>query len=124
MALPPCHSFVQFWVSDGELSCQLYQRVGDMGLGVPFNIASYAIFTRRIAHVCRLKAGDFVHTIGDCHVYLNHINALEQQILREPREFPIMKINTDTDDIDGFKYDDFEIIGYKPHPAVKMEMTI
>lgn len=124
MALPPCHCFVQFFVSDGELSCQLYQRSADMGLGVPFNIASYAILTHMIAHVCNLKAGDFVHTIGDCHVYLNHITALEQQLTREPRPFPTLKINNPTDDIENFKYSDFEIIGYDPHPVVKMEMAV
>lgn len=124
MALPPCHCFVQFYVSDGELSCQLYQRSADMGLGVPFNIASYSILTHMIAKVCGLKAGDFVHTIGDCHVYLNHINALEEQMKRQPRAFPTLKINADTTDIEGFKYSDFEIIGYDPHPVVKMEMAV
>lgn len=124
MALPPCHCFVQFYVSNGELSCQLYQRSADMGLGVPFNIASYAILTHMIAHVCDLKAGDFVHTIGDCHVYLNHIKPLEEQLKREPRPFPTLKINTTTDNIENFKYSDFEIIGYDPYPIIKMEMAV
>lgn len=124
MALPPCHCFVQFYVSDGELSCQLYQRSADMGLGVPFNITSYAVLTHMIAKVCGLKAGDFVHTVGDCHVYLNHIDALKIQLQREPRPFPTLRINNDTDDIEGFKYSDFEVIGYDPHPAVKMEMAV
>lgn len=124
MALPPCHCFVQFYVAGGELSCQLYQRSADMGLGVPFNIASYAILTHMIAHVCGLKAGDFVHTTGDCHVYLNHVSALEEQLKRKPRAFPTLKINRDIDDIESFEISDFEIIGYEPHPAVKMEMAI
>lgn len=124
MALPPCHCFVQFYVSDGELSCQLYQRSADMGLGVPFNIASYAILTHMIAHVCGLKAGDFVHTIGDCHVYLNHFGPLEEQLKREPRPFPTLKINNVTDDIESFKYSDFEVIGYDPYPVVKMDMAV
>lgn len=124
MALPPCHSFVQFYVSNGELSCQMYQRSGDMGLGVPFNIASYSLLTHMIAHVCDLKPGDFVHTLGDAHVYLNHVDALKIQLTREPRPFPTLKIKRNVEDIDSFKFEDFEIIGYDPHPTIKMKMAV
>ncbi|XP_046748787.1 thymidylate synthase [Diprion similis] len=124
MALPPCHCLVQFYVSDGELSCLLYQRSGDMGLGIPFNIASYSLLTYMLAHVTGLKPGEFVHTIGDCHVYLNHINALEEQIKRTPRPFPKLDIIRKVDDIDGFKADDFELIGYDPHPKIAMDMAL
>lgn len=124
MALPPCHSFVQFYVVNGELSCQLYQRSGDVGLGVPFNIASYSLLTFMIAHVCGLKPGDFVHTLGDAHVYLNHIEALKLQLKREPLPFPTLTIKRDVPDIDSFKFEDFEIIGYKPHPTIKMKMAV
>ncbi|EDO49153.1 predicted protein [Nematostella vectensis] len=124
MALPPCHAFVQFYVANGELSCQLYQRSGDMGLGVPFNIASYSLLTYMIAHVCGLKPGDFVHSLGDAHVYLNHFEALEEQLKREPRAFPSLVIKRQVDDIDQFTFDDFEIVGYKPHPKIKMEMAV
>ncbi|XP_031557589.1 thymidylate synthase-like [Actinia tenebrosa] len=124
MALPPCHSFVQFYVANGELSCQLYQRSGDMGLGVPFNIASYSLLTYMIAHVCELKPGDFVHTLGDAHVYLNHFDALEEQLKREPRPFPTFKIKREVKDINDFKFEDFEIMDYKPHPKIKMEMAV
>ena len=96
----------------------------DMGLGVPFNIASYALLTRMMAQVCGLKAGDFVHVIGDCHVYLNHIDALKKQLERQPKEFPKLKINTNTMDIDGFKYEDFELVGYKCHKRIKMDMAV
>jgi len=124
MALPPCHMFCQFYVANGELSCQMYQRSADMGLGVPFNIASYSLLTRMVAQVCDLKAGDFVHVIGDTHVYQNHIEPLKKQLEREPRPFPKLKINPDVKDIDGFKYADFTIEGYKPHPRIKMEMAV
>eukprot|EP00543_Licmophora_paradoxa_P013891 CAMPEP_0202476714 /NCGR_PEP_ID=MMETSP1360-20130828/93566_1 /ASSEMBLY_ACC=CAM_ASM_000848 /TAXON_ID=515479 /ORGANISM="Licmophora paradoxa, Strain CCMP2313" /LENGTH=424 /DNA_ID=CAMNT_0049103929 /DNA_START=33 /DNA_END=1307 /DNA_ORIENTATION=+ len=127
MALPPCHMFCQFYVDTekGELSCQMYQRSADMGLGVPFNIASYALLTHMVAHVCGLKPGDFVHTIGDAHVYLNHVDALKEQLTRLPREFPKIKINPEKkDNIDGFTYDDFEVIGYKPHKTIKMKMAV
>lgn len=124
MALPPCHSFVQFYVCNGELSCQLYQRSGDMGLGVPFNIASYSLLTYMIAHVCGLKPGDFVHTLGDAHVYLNHIEALKKQLQREPRPFPTLEIAHDVPDIDGFSLDKFKITGYDPHPTIKMQMAV
>lgn len=124
MALPPCHMFCQFYVANGELSCQMYQRSADMGLGVPFNIASYALLTHLVAQVCGLKPGDFVHTIGDSHVYLNHVDALKEQLKREPRAFPKLKINPDKKDIDSFCFDDFEVIGYKPHKPIKMKMAV
>jgi len=124
MALPPCHAFVQFYVCDGELSCQMYQRSGDIGLGVPFNIASYSLLTYMIAHICNLKPGAFVHTIGDAHVYVNHVEALKIQIEREPRPFPTLKIKRTVSDIDDFNFDDFELVGYKPHPKIKMEMAV
>ncbi|RNA03040.1 thymidylate synthase [Brachionus plicatilis] len=124
MALPPCHCFVQFYVSDGELSCMLYQRSADMGLGVPFNIASYALLTHMIAHVTGLKAGEFVHTIGDCHVYLNHVAALEEQLKREPRKFPTLRIKNKRTNIEEFELSDFEVAGYDPYPTIKMEMAV
>ncbi|MBN3307387.1 TYSY synthase, partial [Amia calva] len=124
MALPPCHALCQFYVSDGELSCQLYQRSGDMGLGVPFNIASYALLTYMIAHITGLKTGDFVHTLGDAHVYINHIEPLKIQLQREPRPFPKLKILRQVDSIDDFRADDFEICDYNPHPVIKMQMAV
>ena len=124
MALPPCHMFCQFYVANGELSCQMYQRSADMGLGVPFNIASYALLTRLVAQVCGLKAGEFVHTIGDAHVYSNHVDALREQIKRTPTPFPTLKINPDKTDIDSFEYSDFTIEGYKPQAAIKMQMAV
>ncbi|XP_054761907.2 thymidylate synthase-like [Lytechinus pictus] len=124
MALPPCHAFVQFYVCNGELSCQLYQRSGDMGLGVPFNIASYSLLTYMIAHVTNLKPGDFVHTLGDAHVYLNHIEPLEEQLKRTPRPFPKLNIKRKVTDIDDFKFEDFEIEGYKPYPKITMQMAV
>merc|ERR1712083_1158792 len=114
MALPPCHMFCQFYVANGELSCQMYQRSADMGLGVPFNIASYSLLTRMMAQVCGLEAGEFIHVIGDCHVYLNHVEPLKEQLKRQPGAFPKLKINPEIKDIDGFSYKDFEIVGYKP----------
>jgi dihydrofolate reductase/thymidylate synthase len=126
MALPPCHMFCQFYVDTqrGELSCQMYQRSCDIGLGVPFNIASYALLTCLIAHCCHLKPGDFVHTMGDTHVYSNHVDALKLQIQREPRPFPTLKINPDVRDIDSFKLSDLVIEGYNPHAKIAMDMAV
>ncbi|CAO2617390.1 Thymidylate synthase [Lemmus lemmus] len=124
MALPPCHALCQFYVVNGELSCQLYQRSGDMGLGMPFNIASYALLTYMIAHITGLKPGDFVHTLGDAHIYLSHIEPLKIQLQREPRPFPKLKILRKVETIDDFKVEDFQIKGYNPHPAIKMEMAV
>lgn len=124
MALPPCHMFAQFYVANGELSCQMYQRSADMGLGVPFNIASYSLLTHMVAHVTGLKAGEFVHVIGDAHVYLNHVEPLQTQLQREPRPFPKLRIKRTVTDIDDFTYDDFEVIGYKPHKRIKMKMSV
>jgi len=124
MALPPCHLLVQFYVSDGELSAQLYQRSADMGLGVPFNIASYALLTRMIAKVTGLKAGDFIHTLGDAHVYMNHIEPLQEQLQREPRTFPTLTIDRDVKDIHDFTMEDFKVNDYNPHPAIKMSMAV
>eukprot|EP00049_Salpingoeca_infusionum_P007186 m.116756 g.116756 ORF g.116756 m.116756 type:complete len:293 (-) comp13617_c0_seq3:578-1456(-) len=124
MALPPCHTMVQFYVNDGELSSQLYQRSADMGLGVPFNIASYALLTYMIAHVCGLKPGDFVHTIGDAHIYLNHVEAIQEQLTRTPTPFPTLKFARDVSDIDSFKYEDFVVDGYKPHKKIAMQMAV
>lgn len=124
MALPPCHAFAQFYVCNGELSCQLYQRSADMGLGVPFNIASYALLTYMIAHVTGLKPGDFIHTLGDAHIYLNHIEPLQKQLERTPRPFPKLVIKNEVKNIDDFKMEDFEIVGYKPYPKIKMEMAV
>jgi dihydrofolate reductase/thymidylate synthase len=124
MALPPCHMLCQFYVADGELSCQMYQRSADMGLGVPFNIASYALLTRLVAQVCGLKAGDFVHVIGDAHVYRNHVEALREQIKRTPAPFPTLKINPEKTDIDSFEFSDFAVEGYKPQAAVAMQMAV
>jgi thymidylate synthase len=126
MALPPCHMFCQFYVDTekNELSCQMYQRSADMGLGVPFNIASYALLTHMIAHVTGRKPGDFIHTIGDAHVYLNHVEALQEQLTREPRAFPKLNMNPDKTDIDSFVFDDFEVVGYNPHKSIKMKMAV
>lgn len=124
MALPPCHMFAQFYVANGELSCQMYQRSADMGLGVPFNIASYALLTRLLAQSTGLKAGEFIHVIGDCHVYKNHVEPLREQLQRTPTPFPKLKINTENTDIDGFKFEDFEVVGYKPGKTIKMEMSV
>ncbi len=124
MALPPCHMFCQFYVANGELSCQMYQRSCDMGLGVPFNIASYSLLTCMIAQVCGLKPGDFIHTCGDTHVYSNHVEPLEKQLLVEPRPFPTLTINPDKMDIDSFEFSDFTITGYDPHPKIEMKMAV
>jgi len=124
MALPPCHCLVQFYVADGELSCQLYQRSADMGLGVPFNIASYALLTIMIAHVTGLVPGDFVHTLGDAHVYSNHVEALKVQLEREPKEFPKIVIKRKVEKIEDFDIDDFEVVGYQSHPKIAMNMAV
>jgi len=124
MALPPCHMFCQFYVANNELSCQMYQRSADMGLGVPFNVASYALLTVMVAQVCGLKAGDFVHTIGDAHVYVNHLDALKEQLTRVPRAFPKLLINPEIKDIDAFSFSDFTVEGYNPDAAVKMKMAV
>lgn len=119
MALPPCHSFFQFYVSEGKLSCQLYQRSADIFLGVPFNIASYALLTMMMAQVCDLKPGEFVHTFGDAHLYSNHIEQTNLQLSRDVRPLPVMKINPEVKSIFDFKYGDFELVGYDPHPHIK-----
>lgn len=124
MALPPCHAFFQFYVADGKLSCQLYQRSADTFLGVPFNIASYALLTLMIAQVCDLKPGDFVHTLGDAHLYLNHLEQANLQLTRDFRPLPKMKINPSVKDIFEFKYEDFELENYDPHPHIKAAVAI
>ena len=124
MALPPCHAFFQFYVADGKLSCQLYQRSADIFLGVPFNIASYALLTMMMAQVCDLKVGDFVHTLGDAHIYTNHFEQTELQLSREPRPLPTMKINPEVKSIFDFKYEDFELQDYNPHPHIKGKVAV
>lgn len=124
MALPPCHAFFQFYVADNKLSCQLYQRSADTFLGVPFNIASYALLTMMVAQVCKLELGDFVHTLGDAHLYLNHLEQAQLQISRTPRELPTMKINPAVTEILDFKYEDFELLNYDPHPHIKGAVAV
>jgi len=124
MALPPCHVLFQFYVADGRLSCQLYQRSADLFLGVPFNIASYALLTLMMAQVCDLKPGDFVHTFGDLHLYINHLEQVKTQLARDPRPLPRMKINPEIRSIDAFRYEDFSLEGYDPHPRIAAPIAV
>jgi len=124
MALPPCHAFFQFYVADGKLSCQLYQRSADIFLGVPFNIASYALLTMMMAQVTGLQPGDFVHTLGDAHLYLNHLEQAQLQLSREPHPLPTMKINPEVKSLFDFRFDDFELTGYEHHPHIKAPVAV
>jgi thymidylate synthase len=124
MALMPCHAFFQLYVADGKLSCQLYQRSADMFLGVPFNIASYALLTHMIAQVCNLQVGDFIHTFGDAHIYSNHFEQVELQLTREARPYPTLRINPNVTNILDFVYDDFTVENYNPHPAIKAPVAV
>jgi thymidylate synthase len=124
MALPPCHAFFQFYVNNGKLSCQLYQRSADVFLGVPFNIASYALLTMMVAQVCDLQPGEFIHTFGDVHIYNNHIEQVKLQLTREPRKLPTMWINPKIKDIFGFTYNDFKLENYNPHPHIKGKVSV
>lgn len=124
MALPPCHCLFQFHVADGKLSCQLYQRSADVFLGVPFNIASYALLTMMVAQVCDLELGEFIHTFGDAHIYLNHVEQVELQLTRQPHPLPTLKINPEKKDLFGFTYDDFELVNYEAHPHIKGVVSV
>ena len=124
MALPPCHCLFQFYVADGKLSCQLYQRSADVFLGVPFNIASYALLTLMVAQVAGLQPGEFIHTFGDAHLYSNHLEQARLQLTREPKPFPTMKMNLEIKDIFGFTFEDFELVGYDPHPHIKAAVSV
>jgi len=124
MKLPPCHCFFQFYVADGRLSCQLYQRSADIFLGVPFNIASYALLTQMIAHVCDLKYGEFIHTLGDAHIYVNHIDQVNEQLSRKPKKLPKIKINSSVKNIFNFKYEDFSLEEYDPYPLIKAPVAV
>lgn len=124
MALPPCHILFQFYVNDGVLSCQLYQRSADIFLGVPFNIASYSLLLMMVAQVCGLRPGEFIHTLGDSHIYLNHIEQVELQLTREPRDLPLMKLNPEIMELTDFRFEDFELMDYNPHPHIRGEISV
>jgi thymidylate synthase len=124
MALAPCHTLFQFFVNEGELSCQLYQRSADLFLGVPFNIASYALLTLMVAQACGLKPGDFVHSFGDLHIYSNHLEQVRLQLTREPRPWPTVRLNPGIRELRDFNYSDFELLGYDPHPSIKAPVAV